>query len=86
MTYSLSNGALRIPVDYMLFSAMDESYNGEYHLKILPNTSVDITIPFVPEPYALSIDKEDVYKKIKNESFFFTVCEYPVRKMIEVSV
>lgn len=84
MNYALYNGALKLTVDYVLWGLMDENYNNEYYLKLVPDSSADITIPFIPMPDDLATDKDEVNNRIKNESFLFEICDYPVRKFIEV--
>lgn len=84
MNYALYNGALKLTVDYVLWGLMDKNYNNEYYLKLVPDSSADITIPFIPMPDDLATDKNEVNNRIKNESFLFEICDYPVRKFIEV--
>lgn len=86
MNYALYNGALKLTVDYVLWGLMDENYNNEYYLKLVPDSSADITIPFIPMPDDLATDKDEVNNRIKNESFLFEICDYPVRKFIEVHI
>ena len=84
MNYALYNGSLKLTVDYGLWGLMDKNYNNEYYLKLVPDTSADITIPFIPMPDDLATDKNEANNRIYNESFFFEICDYPVRKFIEV--
>ncbi|MBQ8210569.1 MAG: DUF5028 domain-containing protein [Clostridia bacterium] len=84
MNYALYNGSLKLTVDYVLWGLMDENYNNEYYLKLVPDSSADITIPFIPMPDDLATDKDEVNNRIKNESFLFEICDYPVRKFVEV--
>lgn len=84
LDYGLYNGALKLTVDYSLWGWMDEHYNNEYHLRLVPDSQANITIPFIPMPDDLSVGKAEVNRRINNESFLFEICDYPVRKYIEV--
>ena len=55
-------------------------------IRIVCDSSADITIPFIPMPDDLATDKDEVNNRIKNESFLFEICDYPVRKFIEVYI
>ncbi len=84
MNYGLFNDSLKLDVDYSLWQAMDKNYDGAYSIRIYPGTSADINIVFIPNGDMILTDVEEVYKRMKNESFYFNLTDYPVRKIVEV--
>ncbi len=85
INYALYDKALKIPVDYSLWSLMDEGFPGEAGFRLRENSQVDITIPFTPMSLDTAIDNEKLSKRMENSDFYFCVSEFPVRKMVLIN-
>lgn len=82
INYALYDRALKIPVDYSLWSLMDESFPGEAGFRLQPGSQVDITIPFTPMASDTAINNDKLSKRMERSDFYFCVSEFPTRKMI----
>lgn len=83
---ALYNKSLKIPVDVDAWMQADKNYTGSAFLMLIENSEADITIPFTPFVSVASTNPSELEKVMENEKFYFCISEFPVRKMIEVTI
>ena len=83
LVLTLYDGALAIPVDYDIWQLIDERYMG-FTFRIRPDTEVDLTIPYTAQLLDEAVNKNDVAKRLENDTFKLCVSEYPKLKLINV--
>ena len=86
LKYALYNGSLNIPVDFTVWGNIDKRFEGYAYLKLLPNSEVELLIPFVPMPADYETDSNEIFRRFLEEDFYFCISEFPVRKMIRVPI
>ena len=53
-------------------------------LKLRENTEVTLDLPFVAQEVDEAVNTSGLNHRIENETFNFMVCDFPVRKLIEI--
>lgn len=84
--FALYNGALQIPPDFELWGMFDERFEGYPSLTLVENSEVELTIPFTPMTLNTGTNSAKLEKLMEKGEFYLCVCEFPVRKMIKVSL
>lgn len=84
--FALYNGALQIPADFELWGMFDEHFEGYPALTLVENSEVELTIPFTPMTLNTGTNNEKLEKLMEKGEFYLCVCEFPIRKMIKVSL
>jgi len=85
MGFSISNQSLYMPVDYEIWNIIDKKINGNINLKIKENTEATLMIPFSPQVLDESIAPKKLYNRMFDETFYFSVSDFPKRKYIKIS-
>lgn len=84
VAFALFNGALQIPIDFELWNIIDKNIDGNTTLKLKKDSEVNITLPFVAQALDETMDSKKLNKRLENEEFNFFVCDFPVRKLIDI--
>lgn len=82
--FTLCNGALQIPVDFDVWNTIDESIDGNIFLKLRKDSEVSLTLPFTAQILDEAVNSNRLYSMLENEVFSFYICDFPVRKFIDV--
>ena len=85
MAFILGNGALEIPINFEVWNAIDKAIDGNVVLKLKPNTSVTLDIPFSSQPLDEAVNPKELNKRLETEIFNLYICDFPIRKAIKVS-
>ena len=86
LKFGLYNESLNIPADFMIWSKIDEFFDGYPYLKVATNSEANLLIPFSPMPLNVNAASDDIERRLLEEDFYFCICEFPVRKMIRVPI
>lgn len=85
IAFALFNGALQIPIDFELWNIIDKNIDGNTVLKLKKDSEVNITLPFVAQSLDEEMNSKELSKRLESEEFSFWVCDFPVRKLIDIN-
>lgn len=86
LKYALYHNSLQLPVDFTVWGLIDENFEGYPYIKVKENTEAEITVPFVPMAADLGMDAKRIESMMEEDPFYFCICEFPIRKMIKVTL
>lgn len=81
---NLYNGALMIPINFELWNLMDENIKGSTVIRLRPNSEASLTIPYTAQPLDETMNKNELNRRLEDETLLFCVSEFPTIKLIEV--
>ena len=82
--YWLYTDALCLSIDYEVLALVEEYFTGYVGFKIVEDTEADMTMTFASMGSDAGLDFDGLNKKLEENEFYFSVCEWPVRKVIKV--
>lgn len=84
MGWTLTNGALGLPLDYTLWNLMDPAVDGKTVLKLRENSEVSLTLPFTAQELDELTDEKELIHRMETSPFQLNICLFPVKKSITV--
>lgn len=82
--YSMYSKSLNMPIDFEIWSLIDENFDGTPYIKLIEDSEATMTIPFTPMSYDIGINNDKVNSMIKEENFYLCISYFPIRKLIEI--
>ena len=84
--FRLNNGSLSLVVDYEILGLVEEYFTGFVSFKLVENTEADMTMVFGSMGSSLGLEYDGVNRRLEEEEFEFSICEWPVRKVIKMKM